>query len=99
MVIRHLYGFTGDSLTSGATTSEGARTSAEAISSYLSDADSELDIDGDGQSKALTDGLLLIRYLFGFSGDSLTAGAIGLDAERTTAEEIQAYIGDRVPSE
>ena len=57
------------------------------------------DIDGDGQSKALTDGLLLIRYLFGFSGDSLTAGAIGLDAERTTAEEIQAYIGDRVPSE
>ena len=62
-------------------------------------AQSELDIDGDGEAKALTDGLLLIRYLFGFSGDSLTAGAIGLDAERTTAEEIQAYIGDRVPSE
>jgi hypothetical protein len=99
LVIRHLFGFSGDSLTSGATTAEGARTSAEAISSYLSDAESELDIDGDGQSKALTDGLLLIRYLFGFSGDSLTAGAIGEDAERTTAEEIQAYIGDRVPSE
>ena len=61
--------------------------------------ESELDIDGDGQSKAFTDGLLLIRYLFGFSGDSLTAGAIGEDAERTTAEEIQAYIGDRIPSE
>ena len=99
LVIRHLFGFSGDSLTSGATTAEGARTSAEAISNYLSDADSELDIDGDGQSKALTDGLLLIRYLFGFSGDSLTAGAIGEGAERTTAEEIQAYIGDRVPSE
>jgi hypothetical protein len=99
LVIRHLFGFSGDSLTSGATTAEGARTSAEAISSYLSDADSELDIDGDGQSKALTDGLLLIRYLFGFSGDSLTAGAIGEEAERTTAEEIQAYIGDRVPSQ
>jgi hypothetical protein len=99
LVIRHLFGFSGDSLTSGATTAEGARTSAEAISSYLSDADGELDIDGDGQSKALTDGLLLIRYLFGFSGDSLTAGAVGEDAQRTTAEEIQAYIGDRVPSE
>ena len=86
-------------MTSMATTSEGARTSAEAISSYLSDADCELDIDGNGQSKALTDGLLLIRYLFGFSGDSLTAGAFGEDAERTTAEEIKAYIGDRVPSE
>ena len=99
LVIRHLFGFSGDSLTSGATTAEGARTSAEAISTYLADADSELDIDGDGQSKALTDGLLLIRYLFGFSGDSLIAGAIGEGAERATAEEIQAYIGDRVPSE
>ena len=38
---------------------------------------SELDIDGDGESKPLTDGLLLIRYLFGFSGDSLISGAIG----------------------
>jgi hypothetical protein len=99
LVIRHLFGFSGDSLTSGATTVEGGRTSAEAISCYLSDADSELDIDGDGQSKALTDGLLLIRYLFGFSGDSLTADAIGEEAQRTTAEEIQAYIGDRVPSQ
>ena len=98
-MIRHLYGFSGDSLTSGATTSEGARTSAEAISRYLSDADSELDIDGDGQSKALTDGLLLIRYLFGFSGDSLTTGAIGDGAERDTADEVEAYIEERVPAQ
>ena len=99
LVIRHLFGFSGNSLTSGATTAEGARTSAEAISSYLGDADSELDIDGDGQSKALTDGLLLIRYLFGFSGDSLTAGAIGEGAERSTAGDIEKYISDRLPSE
>ena len=97
LVIRHLFGFSGNSLTSGATTTEGARTSAEAISSYLSDADSELDIDGDGQSKALTDGLLLIRYLFGFSGDSLTAGAIGEGAERSAAGDIEKYISDRLP--
>ena len=98
LVIRHLFGFSGASLTSGATTTEGARTSAEAISSYLSDAEAELDIDGDGQSKALTDGLLLIRYLFGFSGDSLTAGAIGEGAQRATAEEIESYIEARKPS-
>ena len=99
LVIRHLFGFSGNSLTSGAITAEGARTSAEAISSYLSDADSELDVDGDGQSKALTDGLLLIRYLFGFSGDSLTAGAIGEGAERSAAGDIEKYISDRLPSE
>ena len=28
------------------------------------------DIDGDGQSDPLTDGLLLLRYLFGFTGAS-----------------------------
>jgi hypothetical protein len=41
--------------------------------------------------------LLLIRYLFGFSGDSLVSGAIGSGAERDTAEEVEAYIQERVP--
>ena len=55
------------------------------------------DLDGDDQSKPLTDGLLLIRYLFGFSGDSLISGAIGDGAERDTAEEVESYIQERVP--
>jgi hypothetical protein len=97
LVIRHLFGFSGASLTNGAITAEGTRTSAEDISNYLTAAAIELDIDGDGDSKALTDGLLLIRYLFGFSGESLTAGALGEDADRSTASEIEAYIGDRLP--
>ena len=97
LVIRHLFGFSGDSLTSGAVSGEANRDSSEAIAGYLTDADSELDIDGDGESKPLTDGLLLIRYLFGFSGDSLISGAIGSGAERDTAEEVEAYIEERVP--
>jgi len=47
----------------------------------------------------LTDGLLLIRYLFGFTGDSLVQGALGDGAERNTAEEIETYLGERMPSE
>ena len=97
LVIRHLFGFSGGSLVSGAT-EEGARTTAEEISIYLDEASSELDIDGDGESKPLTDGLLLIRYLFGFSGESLIDGAVGLEATRNSAEEIEAYISERVPS-
>ena len=92
LVIRHLFGFSGDSLTSGAVSGEASRDSSAAITGYLTDAESELDIDGDGESKPLTDGLLLIRYLFGFSGDSLISGAIGSGAERDTAEEVEAYI-------
>jgi len=98
LVIRHLFGFSGDSLTSGAVSGDANRDASEAIAGYLTDANSELDIDGDGESKPLTDGLLLIRYLFGFSGDSLISGAIGTGAERNTAEEVEAYIRERVPA-
>jgi len=97
LVIRHLFGFSGESLTSGAVSGGASRDSSEAIAGYLTDADSQLDIDGDGESKPLTDGLLLIRYLFGFSGDSLISGAIGDGAERDTADEVEAYIEERVP--
>ena len=69
------------------------------LQAKLTDADSQLDIDGVGESKPLTDGLLLIRYLFGFSGDSLISGAIGSGAERDTADEVEAYIKERVPAE
>ena len=97
LVIRHLFGFSGESLTSGAVSGEANRGSSEVIAGYLTDANSELDIDGDGESKPLTDGLLLIRYLFGFSGDSLVSGAIGEGAERDTADEVEAYIEERIP--
>ena len=56
------------------------------------------DIDGDGESKPLTDGLLLIRYLFGFTGDSLISGAIGTAATRDTAEAVETFIEKRVPT-
>ena len=34
-----------------------------------------LDVDGNGQIDALTDGLMIIRYMFGLRGASLTPGA------------------------
>jgi len=97
LVIRHLFGFSGDALTSGAVASDANRDASEVIASYLTEADSQLDIDGDSESKPLTDGLLLIRYLFGFSGDSLISGAIGTNATRKNPEAVSAYIAERVP--
>ena len=100
LVIRYLFGFSGSALTSEAVAASGAdRVTDERISEYLGWISRELDIDGDGESKPLTDGLLLIRYLFGFSGASLISGAIGEDAERDTAEEVEAYIEERVPAQ
>ncbi len=98
LVIRHLFGFSGDSLIANAISSVATRQEAEEITSYLSDAENELDIDGDGKAGALTDGLLLIRYLFGFSGDALISGAVSENAQRTTAEQIETYISERIPA-
>jgi hypothetical protein len=35
----------------------------------------KLDVDGDGEANALTDGLLILRAMLGLSGDALIAGA------------------------
>ena len=97
LVIRHLFGFSGEALTAGAVGSGAKRSTPVDIASYLTNAATELDIDGDDEAKALTDGLLLIRYLFGFTGNALAAGAVGEAAERATASAIQAYIAQRLP--
>ena len=97
LVIRHLFGFSGSALTAGAVAGLAGRATSEDITAYLRGADAELDIDGNGKSEPLTDGLLLIRYLFGFSGDALISGAIGSGAERDTAAAVEAYIKARVP--
>ena len=51
-----------------------------------------LDIDGDGDTKALTDGLLILRYLFGFRSNTLIDKALGKNATRVTSDEIETYI-------
>ena len=96
LVLRHLFGFADSSLTEGAVTDTATRTNASAISSYLEANLIQLDIDGDGYTDALTDGLLLLRYLFGFDGDTLIQGVIAESATRTTSEEIKSYISSMV---
>jgi hypothetical protein len=91
VVIRYMAGFTGTALVDGAVNSAGDRTSAEAIIAGLKELTS-LDVDGNGQVASLTDGILLIRYYAGFTGDSLITGAIDAGATRTSAAEIIALL-------
>ena len=52
-----------------------------------------IDIDGDGLVLPLTDGILLLRFTFGFSGDVLTDGAVNTDAcMRCDAATIEPYL-------
>ncbi len=57
-----------------------------------------LDIDGDGTADALTDGLLILRFLFGFRGDTLTNGVVASGCARCTAAEIDATLSALSPS-
>jgi len=69
----------------------------KASSLRLSIGSVSLDIDGDGEAKPLTDGLLVIRYLFGFRGASLTSGAVGAEATRMDPEDIATAVEALVP--
>jgi len=81
MVIRKLFGaaFAGDALTYKAISPNATRTTAE-ISDFIQQGIDEglLDMDKDGKTTALGDGLMVIRRLFGaaFEGSALTNKAI-----------------------
>ena len=55
------------------------------------------DIDGNGEVDALTDALLLLRYLFGLSGEALIDDAIATNATRTSASDINDYLAQHLP--
>ena len=66
--------------------------------SVLSSSDGSLDIDGNGELDALTDGLLIITGYVRALRSQLTQGAIGDDAIYTDSDDIEARIsslGDR----
>jgi hypothetical protein len=93
LILRYLFAPTGswnyaDALGSGAT-----RTTREAIRSYLDDGVTlALDADGNGTADALTDGILILRYLFAPTGSWNYTDALGAGATRTTREAIRDYL-------
>lgn len=95
LILRHLFGFSGAALTDGVL-GTGATRNAAAIRTYLNGLESTLDVDGDGRRDALTDGLLIWRYLFGRTDTALTQGAIAPGATRTSAAAIQQYLAPLV---
>jgi hypothetical protein len=92
LLLRYTFGLTGASLTDSAIASGSSLTEAEVEANVAASTTSFADIDGSGSVDALTDGLLLLRYLFGLTGDSLIDSAVAGGATRTSAADIEAYI-------
>ena len=51
-----------------------------------------LDVDANGEVDALTDGLLLLRSMFGLTDDVLTTGVVAADATVSDSTAIDSYI-------
>jgi hypothetical protein len=97
LVTRYLFGLRGASLTSNAVGAGSPFTTPAQFEQQLAAIRLLLDIDGDGTPDALTDGLLLIRYLFGVRGGPLINSAVASGATRTSAQQIEAYIQSMTP--
>jgi hypothetical protein len=57
-----------------------------------------VDIDGNGNIDALTDGLVILRYLFNLRGDVLISDVIASDATVETSEQVEAKIEALLPA-
>jgi beta-glucanase (GH16 family) len=98
LFLRYAFGLTGDALISGVVASDAQYTTASDIEQELATVyTSSGDIDGNGDVDALTDGLLLLRYLFGLDGDTLPAGVIGNGATLTDSAALETYMSTLMP--
>ena len=93
-----MFGLNGDSLVNGTTASDANYTESADIESRIELLGSLIDIDGNGEVDALTDGLLILRYLFGLEGDALINGVVADNAARTTVSDIEAHLESLKPA-
>ena len=95
IIARYLFGIRGTALVAD-TLAVGADPAL--IAQHLDDITPLMDIDGDGRTDALTDGVLIMRYLLGLRGSALINSAVSPGARRTTSGDIQGYLLDITPA-
>jgi|GEM_PF-1235740 len=92
LVLRSLFGLTDSALINGAVASDATITDPKTIASNILAMGTQLDIDNNGSIDALTDGLIILRYLFGLRGDVMISSVIANDAERTDVAELEGHL-------
>lgn len=92
LALRYMFGLTGSSLTTGAIGDLATRTTPLDIIQHIDSIKPVFDVDGNGTTDALSDGLLLVRYLFGLRGTALIDGVVGPGATRKTSSQIETYL-------
>ena len=96
IMLRYMFGLRDQDLL-GSVVADDTPLSENEIKTRIENMYQNADIDNSSQVDALTDGLLLLRYLFGLRGDSLIEDVVSETAERSTATVIESYIQAAIP--
>ena len=97
LLLRRLFGFSGSVLTTGVVGNGCVRCGAEPLVVFIDAVKSALDVDGGGTVEPLTDGILFLRYAFGFRGTALIAGAVGQPCTRCDAPAVEGFLDPLFP--
>ena len=97
LILRSMFGLTDGPLIQSAVSIDALYTSSTDIESRINGLGLLLDVDGNDSLDPLTDGLLILRYLFGIRGTTLIDSVIAPDATRKTSEAIEEYLEKMAP--
>ena len=97
LLLRGTFGLTDSALISGVVASDAQFSTSGEIQSQIALLGDLADIDDNGQVDALTDGLPILRYLFGLKGDTLIAGVVAANGTRISAQDIEAHLQSLMP--
>ncbi len=97
ILLRYGFDLHGENLISGVMDPDSTMTAAE-VEAKIENAANIIDIDGDGEFSALTDGLLLLRYLFDLSGQNLISDVISPTAIRNSVDQITQHLEQYMPN-
>ena len=97
LILRFMFGLDGESLILGTVAADATWQTSEEVEAQIQLIRPLLDIDGNSNIDPLTDGLLIVRYLFELRGDTLILGVIASDANRTTSDEIESFLEKLTP--
>ncbi|MEK6577766.1 MAG: hypothetical protein AABZ55_00950, partial [Bdellovibrionota bacterium] len=91
IVILGLFGYSDDSIKA---TLSGRYVNRNRFNTYINNIKflGYLDINGDGISDALSDGMILHRFLLGVRGDALADGLVSANSLRKTGRELEDRI-------
>ena len=98
LLLRGMFLLSGDALISDAVAPDAAYKTSDEVTSRIDMLGDLVDIDGNGNVDALTDGLVILRYLFNLRGDVLIKDVIASDSTVKTAEGVEAKIEQLKPS-